>query len=244
MSKLNTNSNAYTIIYAAVIVIIVAFLLAFVSSSLKPTQDANVAKDKKKQILASLNLRNLTDVEGTYAQVITADIVYGATAEEITNDGLSANDAGEHVNGAFLVEGKNISAANRPLYVATVEGETKYVIPVTGAGLWGGIWGYIAINDDGETIFGTYFSHESETAGLGALINEVPFQESFIGKSLHAEGSEDIALSVVKKGNEGTLSPDNYVNGITGATLTSNGVNDMLKKGIGAYTDILNSYKQ
>ena len=244
MSKLNTNSNAYTIIYAAVIVIIVAFLLAFVSSALKPTQDANVAKDKKKQILASLNLRNLTDVEGTYAQVITADIVYGATAEEITNDGLSANDAGEHVNGAFLVEGKNISAANRPLYVATVEGETKYVIPVTGAGLWGGIWGYIAINDDGETIFGTYFSHESETAGLGALINEVPFQESFIGKSLHAEGSEDIALSVVKKGNEGTLSPDNYVNGITGATLTSNGVNDMLKKGIGAYTDILNSYKQ
>ena len=244
MSKLNTNSNAYTIIYAAVIVIIVAFLLAFVSSSLKPTQDANVAKDKKKQILASLNLRNLTDVEGTYAQVITADIIYGATAEEITNDGLSANDAGEHVNGAFLVEGKNISAANRPLYVATVEGETKYVIPVTGAGLWGGIWGYIAINDDGETIFGTYFSHESETAGLGALINEVPFQESFIGKSLHAEGSEDIALSVVKKGNEGTLSPDNYVNGITGATLTSNGVNDMLKKGIGAYTDILNSYKQ
>ena len=244
MSKLNTNSNAYTIIYAAVIVIIVAFLLAFVSSSLKPTQDANVAKDKKKQILASLNLRNLTDVEGTYAQVITADIIYGATAEEITNDGLSANDAGEHVNGAFLVEGKNISATNRPLYVATVEGETKYVIPVTGAGLWGGIWGYIAINDDGETIFGTYFSHESETAGLGALINEVPFQESFIGKSLHAEGSEDIALSVVKKGNEGTLSPDNYVNGITGATLTSNGVNDMLKKGIGAYTDILNSYKQ
>ena len=244
MSKLNTNSNAYTIIYAAVIVIIVAFLLAFVSSALKPTQDANVAKDKKKQILASLNLRNLTDVEGTYAQVITADIVYGATAEEITNDGLSANEAGEHVNGAFLVEGKNISADNRPLYVATVEGETKYVIPVTGAGLWGGIWGYIAINDDGETIFGTYFSHESETAGLGALINEVPFQESFIGKSLHAEGSEDIALSVVKKGNEGTLSPDNYVNGITGATLTSNGVNDMLKKGIGAYTDILNSYKQ
>ena len=244
MSKLNTNSNAYTIIYAAVIVIIVAFLLAFVSSALKPTQDANVAKDKKKQILASLNLRNLTDVEGTYAQVITADIIYGATAEEITNDGLSANEAGEHVNGAFLVEGKNISAANRPLYVATVEGETKYVIPVTGAGLWGGIWGYIAINDDGETIFGTYFSHESETAGLGALINEVPFQESFIGKNLHAEGSEDIALSVVKKGNEGTLSPDNYVNGITGATLTSNGVNDMLKKGIGAYTDILNSYKQ
>lgn len=244
MAKLNTNSNAYTIIYAAVIVIIVAFLLAFVSSALKPTQDANVAKDKKSQILAALNLRGLADVEGTYASVVSADIVFGATAQDIVNDGLATNEAGEHVSGAFLVESKNISADNRPLYIATVDGQTKYVIPVTGAGLWGGIWGYIAINDDCETIFGTYFSHESETAGLGALINEVPFQESFQGKSLHADSGNDIALSVVKKGNEGTLSPDNYVNGITGATLTSNGVNDMLKKGIGAYTDILNSYKK
>lgn len=244
MAKLNTNSNAYTIIYAAVIVIIVAFLLAFVSSALKPTQDANVAKDKKSQILAALNLRHLTDVEGTYASVVSADIVFGATPQDIVNDGLATNETGEHVSGAFLVEGKNISADNRPLYVATVDGQTKYVIPVTGAGLWGGIWGYIAINDDCETIFGTYFSHESETAGLGALINEVPFQDSFQGKSLHADSGDDIALSVVKKGNEGTLAPENYVNGITGATLTSNGVNDMLKKGIGAYTDILNSYKK
>ena len=239
MAKLNTNSNTYTIVYAAVLVIIVAFLLAFVSSALKPQQDANVAKDKKSQILAALNLRNLSDVEGTYASVITADIVYGTTAEDIVNDGLATNDAGEHVDGAFAVESKNISADNRPLYVAQVDGQTKYVIPVTGAGLWGGIWGYVALDDDGETVYGTYFSHESETAGLGALINEQAFQDSFRGKLLHAEGVDGIALSVVKKGNEGSRSTDNYVHGITGATLTSNGVNDMLQQGLAAYADLL-----
>lgn len=239
MAKLNTNSNAYTIIYAAILVIIVAFLLAFVASALKPLQDANVAKDKKTQILAALNLRGLSDVEGTYASVITADVIYGATPQEVKNDGLTANEAGEHVSGGFTVESKNIAPDNRPLYVAQVDGQTKYVIPVTGAGLWGGIWGYIALNDDCETVYGTYFSHESETAGLGALINERAFQDSFQGKRLHADGTDGIALSVVKKGNEGTLAADNYVHGITGATLTSNGVNDMIKQGIGAYADIL-----
>lgn len=239
MAKLNTNGNAYTIIYAAILVIIVAFLLAFVSSALKPLQEANVAKDKKQQILAALNMRGLSDVEGTYATVITADIIYGNTPQDVKNDGQAANEAGEHVSGGFTVASKDISADNRPLYVAQVDGQTKYVIPVTGAGLWGGIWGYIALNDDCETVFGTYFSHESETAGLGALINEQAFQDSFQGKQLHAEGTEGVALSVVKKGNEGTLAASNYVHGITGATLTSNGVNNMIKQGIGAYADIL-----
>ena len=116
---------------------------------------------------------------------------------------------------------------------------------MTGAGLWGGIWGYVALNEDRETVFGTYFSHESETAGLGARITEEWFQTSFNGKKLYADGdTKTIALSVVKKGKEGTLSEANYVNGVTGATLTSNGVNEMIQKSLANYQDILDTYKK
>lgn len=229
MAKLNTNGNAYTIIYASVMVIIVAFLLAFVASALKPTQDANVELDKKSQILAALNIRNVEDVAAKYDEVIKYDAIYGADASQ----GAKAQ------NGGFNVASKDITPDNRPLYIAEVDGELKTVVPVKGAGLWGGLWGYIAINADGETVYGTYFSHESETAGLGARIAEQWFQESFCGKKIFADGSDEIALSVVKKGKEGTLSPDNYVDGVTGATLTSNGVNDMIKECLGQYKDIL-----
>lgn len=235
MAKFNTNGNAYTIIYASVLVIIVAFLLAFVSSALKPTQDANVAIDKKSQILASLNIRGVetANVEDKYEEVVTSDPIYGA-ALEVAKE-----------NGGFEVGTKDIKADNRPLYVCVVDGATKFVVPVKGAGLWGGISGYIALNDDCETVFGTYFTHESETAGLGDRIVEEWFQISFNGKKVYAEGNADeVALSVVKKGKQGTLATENYVDGVTGATLTCNGVDAMIKEGLTLYMDILKSLKK
>ena len=148
--KLNTNSNTYIIIYAAVMVVIVAFLLAFVSKALQAKSEANVAIDKKSQILAALNIRDIgkSDVEAKYAEVVE----------------------------------KEDADSELPIYICKVEGQTKYVIPVSGMGLWGGLWGYIGINDDGNTVYGAYFSHQSETAGLGALIADLPFQEQFKGR--------------------------------------------------------------
>lgn len=241
MAKLNTNSNTYTIVYAAIITVVVAFLLVFVASALKPQQDANVAIDKKQQILSALNMRDVEKSQATekFSEVIKADMIYGSTPDDVKNPGTEAtkDEAG------FAVESKAITADNRPFYVAEVNGETKYIIPVTGAGLWGGLWGYIALNDDCETVYGTYFSHESETAGLGARIVEEWFQESFNGKKLFAGDDSKVALSVIKKGKEGKLAEENYVNGITGATLTSNGVNDMIQNGLNRYLDILQSKK-
>ena len=235
MAKLNTNSNVYTIVYASVMVIIVAFLLAFVASALKDKQDANVAIDKKSQILASLNIRNVAteNVETEYSKIVIADPIYGSTVDMIAeNDG-------------FKVANKDIKADNRPLYVCEVEGTTKYVVPVKGAGLWGGISGYIALNDDCETVYGTYFTHESETAGLGARITEEWFQTSFNGKKIFAnDNQEAVMLSVVKKGKEGTLSKENFVDGVTGATLTCNGVDVMIKDGIKLYIDVIKSLKK
>ncbi len=240
MGKLNTNGNAYTIIYASVMVIIVAFLLAFVAQSLGPTQKANEDNDKKSQILAALGIDKDSeyDVQAKFKELVTNDMIFNADPTKPEKDGTNVDQDG------FKVANKEIAKDNRPFYVAKVDGQTKYVIPMTGAGLWGGIWGYVALDEDCETVFGTYFSHESETAGLGARITEKWFQDSFKGKKLHADNPEEVALSVIKKGKEGNAKPENFVNAVTGATLTSNGVDEMIKKGIGMYADILNNLKQ
>ena len=208
MGKLNTNSNAYIIIYSTVLVVIVAFLLAFVFQALKPMQAANVALDKKKQILNSLNLRDLDDqtAEATYKETVK---------EQKTADG-------------------------KIYYLCNVKGQTKYVFPLKGMGLWGGISGFIALNEDGNTVYGAYFNHEGETAGLGAEIKDSrAWQEKFIGKKVFDEQG-NVILSVQKKVDN----PESQVDVVTGATLTSNGVSDMLRDGLGAYKDFLTTKEE
>ena len=198
MSKLNTNSNAYIIIYSSILVIVVAFLLAFIFKALKPMQDANVALDQKKQILYSLNIRGLDghEAEAKYAEVVK---------EEKTENGQT-------------------------VYLCNVDGEDVCVFAMKGMGLWGGISGFVAIHDqDGPTVYGAYFNHESETAGLGAEIKDSQsWQEKFIGKKVFKDGNDEVALSVVKKVDD----PETQVDCVTGATLTSNGVNDMIHEGL------------
>ncbi len=195
MSKLNTNSNAYIIIYSAILVVIVAFLLAFVYQALKPMQDANVALDVKKQILYSLNIRGLDgpEAEAKYAEVVKA---------ETEQNGQKFY--------ACQIDGKDISVAS-----------------LKGMGLWGGISGYISIDDEGK-VYGAYFNHESETAGLGAEIKDSQaWQEKFIGKQIWDENG-NVVLSVVKDVKD----PKTQVDCVTGATLTSNGVDAMIKAGL------------
>ena len=183
---MNTNSNTYTIAYASIMVVVVAFLLAFVSSSLKPTQEKNVELDKKKQILSALNIRHLESndaVEAKYNEVVLADMIINAEGK-VLNEGTEKDKAG------FTVANKDVTPENMPIYRCAVEGDTLYVVPMTGRGLWGGLWGYVAVKNTKEAIvYGAYFSHESETAGLGALIAEEKFQDSFKGKKLYADST-------------------------------------------------------
>ena len=221
---MNTNKNSYTFIYASVMVIIVAFLLAFVSSALKPIQQKNVELDKKKQVLAALNIFE-KDAEAAYATYVKAD-------QLLATDGSVAAE-----NGGFAVENSAVNAENLPLYVCEVEGETKYVLPLYGAGLWGPIWGYVALNADKETIYGVYFSHAGETPGLGAEItNREKFQVPFIGKKA-LNANNEVVISVVKNGK--VQNPDTEVDGISGGTITSQGVDAMLKSSIGLYKAFL-----
>ena len=233
---IDTSSNAYTIIYASVVVIIVAFLLAFFSKALEPQSMANVRIDKKSQILAALNIRDLdkSAVESTYSDVIVADQI-------ITSDGSVVKEGTSKDQDGFTVEDKNISAENLPLYICQVNGETKYVMPLTGKGLWDAIWGYVAVNADKNTIYGVYFSHKGETAGLGAIITEYEkFQKQFEGKKVLNADKFGIAISVAKKGKfvEG-LTDDSRCDAITGATLTCDGVNAMLHDCLARYMTFL-----
>ena len=225
---LNTNSNTYTIVYAAVMVIVVAFLLAFVNASLKSKQEENIKQDTKKQILAALNIREVEDVNGTYSKVVKEDRL-------ITPDG----ELGEVVDEKDFATSyeKEVKDNNRVhIFVCDIDGQTKYVIPVYGVGLWGAIWGYVALNDDKNTVYGTYFSHSGETPGLGAEIATEMFQKEFIGK--HALNENEIALSVVKNG-KAKENPEFYVDGISGGTITSNGVDAMLKNSMSNYIKFL-----
>ena len=226
----STNSNAYTIIYSAVMVVIVAFLLAFVYQTLKDRQDANVALDKKKQILYSLNIRGLDDdaAAAKYKEVVIKDNVINKNGE-VVDDGNKVEDNesnGFKLNSADFKEGK------LALYECKVDGQTKYVIPVYGKGLWGPISGYIALDEDCQKVFGAYFNHEGETAGLGAEIkDDQSWQEKFIGKKLFGDDNSKIALSVEKK----VENAECQVDAVTGATLTSNGVRDMLQDCLALY---------
>ncbi|MBP8038083.1 MAG: NADH:ubiquinone reductase (Na(+)-transporting) subunit C [Prevotella sp.] len=233
--RLNTNSNTYTIIYSSIIVVVVAFLMAFVFQALKPAQDANVALDKKKQILAALNIRDLTDEQAAaeYAKDITADKIIDATGKTVSKGSEGGEESGFKLNSADYKAGK------LALFVCKVNGETKYVMPVYGMGLWGPIWGYIAVNADKTTVFGAYFNHESETAGLGAEIKDnAAWQEQFKGKKIFKNGSDNVALSVLKKSD--VKDPTTQCDGVTGATLTSNGVSAMLKDCLSKYKTFLN----
>lgn len=222
---MKTNTNSYTIIYSVILVVIVAFMMAFVYQTLKPQQDANVMLDTQKQILFALNQdRDMSndEAEKLWKELIVADDIIDANGNTVKAGTQGGTEAGfKHLNSADAKNGTLV------LFRCKVGGETKYVIPVYGNGLWGPINGFIAINGDKSTVFGAYFNHEGETAGLGAEIKDSKqWQDLFKGKELFKSGDRNnVALSVEKKVSD----PKTQVDCVTGATITSNGVADMLK---------------
>lgn len=228
---MNKNSNTYQILYSAIMVVLVGAVLAVIYMNLKPLQDENIANDKRKQILSALHVvcDNDADVKACYEKYIIQDMLVDGNGAVVDSS----------ANVAFDVQMKSnvkLDEASRKLPVMKCkvdDGSTKYVIPVYGAGLWGPIWGYIAVDSDGSNIYGANFSHEGETPGLGARITEQDFQDRFKDKKLFVDGAF-ANVEVVKKGQKPSNNGD-YVDAITGATITSRGVSDMLKACLAPY---------
>ena len=131
---------------------------------------------------------------------------------------------------------------NMEVYVANLNGAVKYILPLSGKGLWGGIGGYLALDEDKNTIYGVNFNHESETPGLGAKIVEMPFREQFEGKHIRNAEGQVVSVAVLKKGN--MAEGQEQVDAISGATITSSGVSTMLQTNLEEYQEFLNQKEE
>lgn len=229
---MNRESNVYTIIYSVVMVVIVALGLAFTHQVLSDKQIANENIDKMQQILRSLNIDASADeAQEAFSKLIQNAYLINDQGEKLDGtEGISPDDP------VFSTELGDSSAEGMPVYEAEIDGATKYVIPMSGAGLWGSIWGYLAVEAEGSTIYGAEFDHAGETPGLGAEIADTSFKGQFKGKSLFRDG-EFRSIAVVKPGR--TVANRDYVDGISGGTITSQGVDNMLLESVGEYKSFL-----
>jgi len=218
------HSNRYTLIYAAVLSVITAVVLAVASEGLRPAQEANIALDKKSNILRSMRLAytDRAKIETAYKESVQ-ELVLNASGEPI--DGLKTTQVDMKVEVAKKPQDRHL-----PLYVFTEkEGKKYYIVPLRGVGLWGPIWGYISIQEDFNTVYGAFFDHKTETPGLGAEIAELPFQEQFQGKKIMSDKGQFVSVNVIKKTDKVAFGNEHRVDAISGGTITSKGADTMLK---------------
>ncbi len=224
------HSNRFTFIYAIVLSVITAVLLAFASEGLKPFQDANIALDKKTSILRSVRVIDAerAAIEKIYAERVK-ELVVNNKGDELSN--VATNEIVLKDELAKPVDQRRL-----PLYVYTGDDSKKrYVVPLQGVGLWGPIWGYISIEEDFNTVYGAFFDHKSETPGLGAEIAEKPFQQQFQGKKIMGNDNNFVSVHVMKKAAKSDVGPEHRVDGISGGTITSNGTDKMLRDWLEPY---------
>ena len=226
MAKFNVNSNAYIIIYSIVMVVVVAVLLAVTSLSLQSRQNENMLNEKRQQIVKALGENPET---ASYADVVAEAAMLDKGGKAIS--GKSEADVFSALNDLTA----SFEAGEFPVFKAK---NGCVVIPVYGAGLWGPIWGYIALEPDMNTIKGIVMDHSGETPGLGAEITTDKVQSSFVGKTIF-EGAELVSVSMRKGG----ATNNHEVDAISGGTKTCDGVNAMLKTGLEDYLPYLNTNK-
>ena len=232
---MNKQSNSYTVIYSVVLVVIVSLVLSFTAISLSPIQKQNVEIEKKGNILQSVGLLTIKDGESKEAVILRDYPVFIKEAVLVNRQGEVVSTDEKKTFAAFInltKEYKKPAAEQQlPLFMAEVNGEKKYIFPVQGVGLWGPVWGYVALNGDLNTIYGVVFDHTSETPGLGAEITGDGFKKQFVGKTIF-NGAEFVGITVVKGTAQGNI---HEVDAISGGTITSKAVEEMINGNMDAY---------
>ena len=219
MAKFNTNSNAYIITYSVVMVVVVAVLLSLAALGLKERQDANILNEKKMQIVKALGYDPATVL---YDDVVAEALLLDAEGNTANNDVAKVFEALQDVKGSY-------AAGSFPIFKAK---DGSVVVPVYGNGLWGPIWGYIALDTDMSTVKGVVFDHSGETPGLGAEITTAKHQSQYAGKSVY-EGNELVGITL-KKGGADKSNP-HEVDAISGGTKTCDGVTAMIHTSLNYY---------
>ena len=221
---MDVNKNSYTIGFATFMVIIVAALLSSAAIGLKPLQSKNIEQEKKQNILKSVGIDLSRDLaENSYAKYIKEELVLNYLGE--IQEGSAFNiDLSKELR-------KDLKEQSYPLYIAEIDAEPRYIIPLRGKGLWGPIWGFISLEKDLNTVYAAVFDHKSETPGLGAEINRPFFQDPFTRKTIMEDG-KFVSIIVQKGGANGDI---HKVDGISGGTITCDGVTDMIEERLSKY---------
>jgi Na+-transporting NADH:ubiquinone oxidoreductase subunit C len=225
----NKEGNGYVFGFTVALIAVVGTILASVSMGLKDKQAMNNEVKKKMDILAAIQIESSRDnAVGLYDQYITSSTVIDKDGNVIEGDKAFGIDVRKQHRDKTISE----SEKRYPLYLADKDGKQLYIIPVVGKGLWGPIWGYVALEDDKRTIFGVSYDHQGETPGLGAEIKQKFFTDRWLGEKVADESLQFAPITVVK---DGSGQQDLRVDGITGGTITSKGVEEMMNRTMSIY---------
>ncbi len=243
-------TNGYIFRYAAIMVIIAAAVLSTAAILLKPYQEKNVAIEKMGGILASAKIEGI-ETENTI-EMFNKYVVEEMVVDQDGNVVESFKDGAKETAKAFNLNMKTeLYRRNKgenyelPIYIIEKDGVKTYVFPLRGTGLWGPIWGNMALADDFKTVRGVTFDHKGETPGLGAEITTDAFKAQFEGKTIFDDKGKFTSIKVVKGGVR-TLAADQQIHGvdaISGGTITSHGVDDMLKNVLESYLPYIKKEK-
>ncbi|HKK82863.1 MAG TPA: NADH:ubiquinone reductase (Na(+)-transporting) subunit C [Atribacterota bacterium] len=230
-------SNTYIFVFSSIMVVVVAAILSIAAMTLQPLQKKNVEINKKENILTSINIESTAkDAEDIFDKYIVESYVVDHKGDIKEGKDAFEVDMKKEMN-------KPLEDRNLPVFISINDKEEKqYIFPVYGKGLWGPVWGYVSLEDNLSTVYGANFSHQGETPGLGAEISTEDFQNQFIGKEIFNEQGEFVSVSV-KKG--GTANPQSKyeVDGISGGTITSEGVDEMLNDCLKSYIPYFENIK-
>lgn len=245
---INTDKNVYTVVFAALMVVVVGSVLAFLASALSERIKENERFEKQQNILYAMGVNENEDkgnvnfiptdrVEDEFSKYITEQLVI--SGDQITND-----------DEAYLIDLKKQLALAKdgetpklPLFIGEKDAKKYYIIPMYGKGLWDAIWGFIAL-DDQLVVQGVYFDHKGETPGLGANIKQRYFMDDFTGESI-LDGTRYAGIAVAKGNNDpvNKIKDDNEVDALAGATITGNGVSAMIRESVNLYKNYLETIR-
>ncbi|WP_299384153.1 Na(+)-translocating NADH-quinone reductase subunit C [uncultured Lacinutrix sp.] len=245
----NTDKNSYTIIFAVAMVVIVGSLLAFTASSLKPNIEENKRMEKQQNILYAMGV-NDNESTGDIAFVST-DKVADEFSTYIKQQLVIENGVSKEDSQAYLIDikkeqakAKNGGTRRLPLFIGEKDGQTFYIVPIRGKGLWDAIWGFVALDKD-MVVKGAFFDHAGETPGLGANIKQRYFMDDFNGEKLLNDAGVFKGITVAKGNNDpvNKIKDDNEVDALAGATITGDGVSAMIKKDLKLYLPYFKNLK-
>lgn len=245
---MNKENNLYTVLFACAMVIVVGTILAYLASALSGKIKENERFEKQQNILYAMGVNENED-EGS-VNFVPTDVVEQEFTTYITKQLVIEGDKITENDEAYLIDLKkeldklkNGATPQLPVYVGDKDGETYYIVPMYGKGLWDAIWGFMAL-DKNMVVQGVYFDHKAETPGLGANIKQRYFMDDFTGESI-LNGSNYTGIKVIKGNNDpvNNIKDDNEVDALAGATITGNGVSAMISKTVTLYKDYFESIR-